>query len=565
MLLAVVALLYIFSTTAGSSLEHHNHASSPRRRKRYIHERVEHVEDPTLDGSDVIASTQQRQQKAGKIRKSSGILVERTGAIGEGASHDLQSYLLNRDKGVKCLSILPSPEDAENSVAGHLSGDAWPNHDIKCSASYWNYESLSRVALWLNHNADKGPGEVYRNAMASNSPLARCCRHEDVTESALLAVWGAQLVKPTLVFPKRHSSYNARILIEPMCPSSDAMLIQNPMMLAFHSTRWFNACPGNIFVQYSKRATRSDRKMRSYPFSYVNPFLRQFDWVLGPVGPSDANWRNLGAVKGMAHSMYASLYAQRTVPLVIYCTNGKPFVDILRRILSLFHRRGHKVVVYIGGLDGTPNEEYMVQIASFPSVAALFAENLDVPLSHRPKGNKLLNAPLGLCMREAVTFAGQLVEAISNAPHFDDRYPDVVFGCYGATHGGREVSQREFKQRGLFSWCSDRPPNAENGFQVLSGKAKNVHNMTFEMPVRCGEGHGNESFEAARARAFWTNASKFKFAFSPFGNGCVSDRSRVLLLSPHASLLNLPRLLHAFTSPLSSFFSKIACDFSEQP
>ena len=177
----------------------------------------------------------------------------------------------------------------------------------------------------------------------------------------------------------------------------------------------------------------------------------------------------------------AALYVQRAIPQVIYVTKGPPFTTLFEmRILPALEKRSaelpasfskvnllhvavivilaallklaarlhgsaltqrvgpNQVVIYVGGLDGAPEAPQLAAWARSPAVAAVFAENLDMPLGPgRPKN--LLNAPIGLCMREEVAFAAPLALALSQAPPFFDRHPASVYGCYGADHGGRAL------------------------------------------------------------------------------------------------------------------------------
>lgn len=507
-------------------------------------------------------------------------------------------------------TVLP-PSEVEALVEGHVRGDSWPNRDMRCAAHYWGYAGLGRsYAGRLDSDPDDS---VYRQLRSGGDAgaLAECCRPVDrggiFRHRSLYAKMNStfpRILEPTRVVPAHYGAYDVSLELDALCPPT-LSVAQNPMAYSFHSPRWFNACPGNIFAQYTNHRLVTNNAptrcqgagcMKHYPFSLQNPFLYQWDWVLGPFGAGDAKWRDLGGVDGLRQQpRQVKLYVQRTVPRTVYCVKGLPFADVLERLLRLLAHRGLRVVVYVGGLDGSPRHDTMVRLARLPSVAQLFAENLDVPLELRPPGNKLVNVPLGLCMREAVALAGQLTEALGNAPPFQDRHGSV-FSCYGTAHGGRHVSKAEFLGHGSpgglppahLAWCRDAPlegspgpmaatqaqaqaqarrrieesppapqgkppPSSDNRRPAArrpsrprvrrpnEGRSPNAALRAAMMDAamtqrweegrqeeeeeeeavgaRCGGGFGGEGFEARRARDFWRNASQFKFAFSPFGNG----------------------------------------------
>jgi hypothetical protein len=170
------------------------------------------------------------------------------------------------------------------------------------------------------------------------------------------------------------------------------------MALGFHMTRWFNACPGNIFVQYGRRAERSDGRHRTYPFSYQSPFLYNFDWVVAPSSAGARKWKDLGGLQNKnVPNDVVGLYVQRLTPRLIYSVKGPPFLTLLtQKVLPRLSEKDPKVVVYVGGggLDGTPDGPALAAVASLPVVAAVYAENLDYPLHLRPPN--LFNVPLGI-------------------------------------------------------------------------------------------------------------------------------------------------------------------------
>jgi hypothetical protein len=183
-------------------------------------------------------------------------------------------------------------------------------------------------------------------------------------------------------------------------------LHQNPIALALHSTRWFNACPGNIFVQYGLRSERNDTIRRSYPFSYQNPFLYNFDWVVGPSNAAARRWQNLGSLVNKKEAQgIVGLFVQRLVPHIIYSVKGPPYLTFLSETLlpMLSSNRmllnDSTIVVYVGGggVDGPPDRAVINSISSSPVVAAVFAENLDTPYSQRPPN--VFNAPIGMWYR----------------------------------------------------------------------------------------------------------------------------------------------------------------------
>eukprot|EP00613_Pedinella_sp_CCMP2098_P028444 CAMPEP_0171699664 /NCGR_PEP_ID=MMETSP0991-20121206/10104_1 /TAXON_ID=483369 /ORGANISM="non described non described, Strain CCMP2098" /LENGTH=254 /DNA_ID=CAMNT_0012288797 /DNA_START=156 /DNA_END=917 /DNA_ORIENTATION=+ len=230
------------------------------------------------------------------------------------------------------------------------------------------------------------------------SPIASCCRFgEKGQEQSLLEKrFGRDLFDKIHVKYHRNSGFASLSAVQ-LCP--DVPYPQNPMLLAFHSTRWYSACPGNVGVQYKRRATLPfGGGSFPYPFSTQLPFLYQFDWVIGPKAPAKQGWRDptgkvLPPSKEPHGVLSAALFVQREIPRLLYVTKGLPYTALFeQRVLPLLKthaafQSGHRVVVYLGGggQDGVPDAKQLNRWASLPQVAAVFAENLDMPLEHREK------------------------------------------------------------------------------------------------------------------------------------------------------------------------------------
>ncbi len=430
---------------------------------------------------------------------------------------------------------------------------------MEASSRFWSYASITRMHM----GETSGSGE--EKLRAASKALVRCCRigERGQETGALQRAFGLGLFGKINVRYRRSGS-SAILSAVPLCPT--IIHPQNPMMLTFLSTRWFSGCPGNVGVQYRRRATRPVAGFE-YPFSMQLPFLLGFDWVLGPDAPSKHAWKNPNE-KVMHGLRRVFLYAQKIIPRMIYVTKGPPYTSLFEaKVLPLleghpsFQGHGGRVVVYVGGggNDGSPDGSQLRRWAKHPQIAAIFAENLDLELEQRfllLSGNeseptaegsatsggsssssssqteitseskaeadftetKIFSAPLGLCMRDLVTRAGTLVQALEAAPPFDKRHSTSLYGCFGNDHGRRKLDRAVFQDPAvrnaagsLFTWCMDRPPQGARA-------------AVSEPPADVAA-----SPEGASTQAFWHNASQFRVAFSPFGNGYECFRTFELL------------------------------------
>ena len=192
----------------------------------------------------------------------------------------------------ECQAVLPQPNEVRGAVRGHIEGDDWPGADMRCSSHYWNYRTVGEALKFgaIDENA------IRDRLLNLTAPLSHCCHLRPGSEKeALIKIWGSKLFEKTQITYRRGSGLTI-LKVAPLCPLSGTRL-QNPLAFTFFSTRWFNACPGNIIVQYERRADRPGKK---YPFSVQNPFLFQFDWVIGSTGAgNEAKWRYLGSLDGL--------------------------------------------------------------------------------------------------------------------------------------------------------------------------------------------------------------------------------------------------------------------------
>ena len=445
-----------------------------------------------------------------------------------------------------CTDSLVRPHHLADLTRPHLRGDAWPNPTIHCSARYWSWNAVGRL---LGDGLDVDNGAAYRHVLNASGSVARCCRLEVGQERYLIEeTWGKSLFKPVRVQLPRGVG-EASLSVVPLCPVS-VSIEQNPLVWAIHSARWFGRCPGAIQAQYTMKSTRENiTKDRVYPFSSVNPFLFQFDWIIGPLGPSRSKFQHLGSVQS-PRSVQAALYVQRSVPKLVYVTSGAAFTALFeRRVLPLinspiFHST---VALYFGsgGAEGAhvpPTGDQLVDWATSPHISAIFAEDLNVPVEQRPPN--LFGVPSGICARELTSFSASFVETASRAPPFEKRHT-AVYGCFSTDADGyshdRETSWREMRKGvPLFAWCRDSPVRTRGAFFASRSPRgdsllpwQDEHREVLE-DSHLSQGGGSCSSESTSTedrhlRNLWHNASQFKFAWVPFDKGLECGRMFELL------------------------------------
>jgi hypothetical protein len=139
-------------------------------------------------------------------------------------------------------------------------------------------------------------------------------------------------------------------------------------------------------------------------------------------------------------------------------------------------------------------------------------------------------------MREVVSFAGSLVESARRSPLFEMRH-NLLFGCFSCgnyeTRLVARTSMSDSRNNDRFVWCSDRPMlmNVKGGGSPRnhSGNKDDDLNGLNGVDADASCDPSRVSMEDTRARLFWQNASQFKFAYSPFGNGSVEYYSLLFL------------------------------------
>mmetsp|Transcript_38142 Transcript_38142/g.85158 ORF Transcript_38142/g.85158 Transcript_38142/m.85158 type:complete len:631 (-) Transcript_38142:178-2070(-) len=434
-----------------------------------------------------------------------------------------------------CESTFMKPVQSAKRASHHFEKDSWPNPTMRCASRYWNYRSAALLSGLDDDLHDDSEDAAFTRLRTENSRIGKCCSLADGELSEI----ERKVARPVrIAYPNRgrrgrfHEFRRANLEVRHLCASATgASVNQNPIMFGIHTTRWFNACPGNIKVQYLGRATRAGR---TYPFSVQNPFLYQFDWMIGPFEAHCRKWLDLGTLAkspiGSAKNprdrdiQAVGLYVQRSSPKIIYVVKGLPYLQLFEEVvLQVLKDQNRKVTLYVGGggIDGSPDARQLIRLVNHTSINAVYAENLELSTDDRPP--RLFNAPIGICMREAVSFAASFVETVGRAPAFDDRH-SALYGCYGGGYPYRIASSEQMRdpQNKHLVWCADQAKDDSYG---AKGDAKSM-----EASIWDGGSHCNDtSLEDVRAREFWHNASRFKFAFSPWGNGLECYRTFELL------------------------------------